>query len=115
MASNMQILYHEFADNPDVQFISITVDPHRDTYAVLQDYAKMNGVDDDRWLFLRGDLEKVVDLSENGFYLSAENLPMGHSVKFTLVDKTAAIRGYFSGTHDQEIEELKMTIKQLLN
>jgi len=115
MSGNMKILYSTFSESQDVQFISISVDPDRDTFEILQEYAQLHGVTDDRWIFLRGDINKVVDLSENGFLLAAENLPMGHSVKFALVDETASIRGYYSGTDEQEMNKLKIAIKRIIN
>jgi protein SCO1/2 len=115
MAVNMKSLYDHYSDESMVQFVSITVDPENDTYDVLQNYALAQGINDSRWIFLRNDLEKVVKLSEDGFFLSAANLPMGHSVKFVLVDSKGNIRKYYSGTDPEDTERLSRSIQSLLH
>jgi protein SCO1/2 len=115
MSAKMKILYEEFADAPQVQFISISVDPENDTAEVLNQYASDLGVQDDRWVFLReDDIEKVATLCEKGFKLAAEDLPIGHPVNFILVDENGVIRGYYDGTDDSRIDVLKKHIRQLL-
>ena len=113
MAEKMEELYQLYDHSDKVKFISITVDPERDTLETLQNYAKLHGVNDDRWLFLRAPIEDVIDLSEKGFYLPAENLPMGHSPKLVLVDHEGNIRGYYNALEQAPIELLKTHIKAL--
>ncbi len=114
MSSKMSVLYRLFQDYPDVKFVSVSVDPDTDTLPVLNEYAKGYGVTDNRWVFLRAPIEDVINLSEQGFMLAAENLPMGHSVKFALVDKTGNIRGFYSTDNDVSMNILKDNIKTLL-
>ena len=113
MADKMVELYQLYAHSDKVKFVSITVDPERDTLETLQNYAKLHGVNDDRWLFLRAPIEDVIELSEKGFFLPAENLPMGHSAKFALVDHKGNIRGYYNALEQAPIELLKTHIKTL--
>ena len=63
MSANMSRLYGAFEKADNVQFISISVDPARDTLAALQQYAANLVVDDDRWVFLWMPLDDVVSLS----------------------------------------------------
>jgi len=114
MAINMGDLYKAFGDSDKVGFLSITVDPERDTIVALQDYAEKVGVTDSRWQFIRGDMNELVDLSEKGFMVPAEGLPGGHSTKFVLLDKDAKIRGYYTGTDKASIDILKRDIATLL-
>lgn len=113
MGTHMQELYHRLKSYPDVQFLSISVDPERDSLSVLKKYAKSLGVEDHRWRFVRGSIDNVVELSENGFFLAAENLPMGHSTKFVLVDPEGNIRAYFDGLDSSEIEPLMDAVQTL--
>ena len=69
----------------------------------------------DNWFFLRGDIADIVNLSEQGFFLSAALLPMGHSTRFVLVDKDSNIRKYYEGTVESNIYELQSDIVTLLN
>ena len=114
MAREMGELYRAFEGTDDVQFVSISVDPAHDTLEVLQAYASANGVNDDRWTFLHAPIDSVVWLSEEGFLLPAENLPMGHSPRFALVDRSGMIRGYFNALEGKPMIALKEQIKQLL-
>ncbi|MEP0828448.1 MAG: SCO family protein [bacterium] len=113
MASKMSSLYKAFEGSNKVQLISISVDPERDSLPVLREYAERQGVTDNRWVFLRAPIEQVVDLSENGFMLAAEDLPGNHTTKFVLVDERGQIRGYFDGLSDASINILKGQISQL--
>jgi protein SCO1/2 len=113
MSGNMQTLYNQFEGADQVQFVSITVDPERDSLSVLQEYARDFGVNDDRWVFLWQPIEKVVWLSERGFMISARDLPMGHSSRFVLVDPEGLIRGYYDGVDDESMKKLVEDIRRL--
>ena len=113
MTPNMAKLYEAFKNAGSVQFVSVSVDPERDTLPVLADYAEEHGVDNGAWMFLRAETEEVVQLSEGTFMLAASNLPMGHSTKFVLVDEQLRIRGYFDGMNDESIAVLKEHITAL--
>lgn len=110
MAESMSELYRAFRGVNDVQFVSISVDPAFDTPEVLDLYGKRHGVTDDRWVFLNGPIEEVIRVCENGFLLPAEDLPMGHSAKFVLVDRCGRIRGYFDSDADMNPLKAKITV-----
>jgi len=73
-----------------IQFITITIDPYRDTPDVMKKYAEAFGVaDDENWFFLTGDrkeIQKIADTFQfqyrdpgNGFYI--------HSTFFYVLDE----------------------------
>ncbi len=113
MAVNMGDLYQAFGDADDIQFVSITVDPAHDTLEVLQAYAEEQQVTDDQWRFLRGPMPLVSQLLEDGFQLSAEDLPGAHSTKFVLVDRDGIIRGYYDGLDKASTKILKTHLAEL--
>ena len=113
MSGHMSDFYELYAHSDQIRFLSISVDPERDTLPVLQEYAKNHGVTDDRWLFVRGPIDKVIEISEQGFMLAAENLPMGHSTKFVLVDENKQIRRYYDAMHDPDMELIQTHIRAL--
>ena len=43
----------------DVWFVSISIDPERDTPEAMKKFARKHGVDESRWLFLTGDKQKL--------------------------------------------------------
>jgi protein SCO1/2 len=114
MGENMGELYRLYAKSPAVQYVSISVEPEYDSLSVLRDYADRMGVTDNRWKWLRGDINDVVQLSERGFLLAADQLPAGHSSKFILVDDRARIRGYYSGVDEKDVRQLERDIRRLL-
>ncbi len=107
-------LYELYKNAPNVQFISITVDPDYDTEEVLRRYAKMHGVTDSRWKFLRcPELSTIVELCEKGFLMAAEKLPGGHATKLVAIDAKGAIRAYFDYNDVNLIGSIKLALRQL--
>ena len=107
MSKNMRELYNQYKLHPNLQFISISVDPDYDNLEILNAYADANGVTDKRWKFLRGEMIDIKNLSTNGFFFMSENLPAGHSVKFVLLDSSANISQYYDGTDKASIAILR--------
>ncbi len=104
----------------EVRFVSFTVDPARDTPPVLAEYAKSHDAATGRWFFLTGDKDALYDLSIKGFKLAVDVStgtdaePITHSTRLVLVDRQGQIRGYYSGTEEQELERLAIDVKRLL-
>jgi len=114
MTSNMATLYQEFRNVMEVQFVSVTVDPFIDSESKLKEYADFVGVDDDRWQFIRSDIESTKHLKQNGFMLYAGELPQGHAIKFILIDEEGNIRKYFDGTDEASQAVLRKDITSLV-
>ena len=114
MTSNMATLYQEFRNVMEVQFVSVTVDPFIDSESKLKEYADFVGVDDDRWQFIRSDIESTMHLKQNGFMLYAGELPQGHAIKFILIDEEGNIRKYFDGTDEASQAVLRKDITSLV-
>ncbi|MBD3299538.1 MAG: redoxin domain-containing protein [candidate division Zixibacteria bacterium] len=113
MADKMGQLYQRFERHDEVQFVSVTVDPEYDSLSVLREYADAQGVNDDRWIFLRGPIEEVVELAEGGLKLPMGELPAGHSSKFVLIDSKGQIRGYYNSQDDEGPLELQHHLRAL--
>lgn len=116
MSAKMKRLYEKYEQSENVQLVSITVDPIRDTAEVLSEYGKSHGVEDDRWVFIRDDqISKVADLCENSFKLAADGFPSGHPIFLILVDDKGIIRGYYDGLDDSRLDKLIAHIDQLIS
>lgn len=123
-------LQQELAGDPDVRFVSVTLDPKRDSEAVLRDYAKIAGADAERWLFLTGDESSIHDLFEKHFKQSVGAKPgqgvkpgeefSGHSTRLSVVDKKGVIRAFYDGTRSTKLPpeeaeaEYQATLKRLI-
>jgi protein SCO1 len=120
MTFQMHQLHQKFDSSQPVRFISITVDPERDTPEVLMAYALTHHADLSRWVFLTGEKDEIFDISRKGFLLGVESEggtlrePILHSQKFVLVDREGYIRGYFDGFDDEETKELSEYIRKAL-
>ena len=114
MNAKVAELYKKYITSVKVQFISISVDPQRDSLTVLQRYAARFAVNDQRWLFLRGPQAEVQQLSEKGFMLAADGLPGLHSTKLVVVDAQGFIRGYFDSFNEASIQLLTTQVRELL-
>jgi protein SCO1 len=118
MTNNMRAVTPKIDRDEPVRFVSISVDPARDTPAVLSAYAKKNR-NDPRWTFLTGDRNTIVDLSVKGFKLAAgDPMPGGepllHSAKFAVADKQGVIRGYYEGSNAAVSDEVVRAVEALL-
>ena len=72
-SARMAALQRDFPAERGLRFVSITVDPKRDTPAVLAKYAAGYDADRDRWWFLTGDKQAIYALIQEGFRLSVED------------------------------------------
>lgn len=103
LSANMRELQKAYIKkNPDlVQFISISVDPDRDSVQALRAYADRYNADHDRWWFLTGNKDSIFDYAKNELGLVLENADVPgdfvHSQKMILLDTARNIRGYFDG------------------
>ena len=119
MTATMRRLTKKIPKEAPVRFVSISVDPIRDTPQVMRGYAAY-ARNDPRWMFLTGDRKTIVDLSVNGFKLAAgdatgsTNESVLHSVKFVIADKKGVIRDYYSATNDDAVDHVAGVINELL-
>lgn len=132
-------LQAEFATEPDLGLVSITVDPELDTPAVLARYAERYQADPERWLFLTGPKRAIYHLAADGFKLSVVDpddpkqarggLRFGphpafathgskgliiHSSRFVLVDREAKVRAYHRPDDEQSLDRLRRNLRILL-
>ena len=105
----------------DVRMASFTVDPDRDTPAVLKAYAAANGADEKRWSFLTGTQKQMWDLS-TGMKLSVgpgdlaggpAGMQVMHSSHFLLVDQAGRVRGVYDFKDAAYLKQLLADAKRL--
>jgi protein SCO1/2 len=84
---------------PKAFFIAITVDPERDTAAVLKQYAQAHSADLNRWAFLTGTPDEIDDVTRRyGIYRKKQ--PGGdvdHTFLTSLVDRSGTLRVQYLG------------------
>ncbi len=112
--SQLSALYGEFKEYSNIRFVSITVDPENDTPDVLKKYAERYGAKPNKWAFLRMPIDTVKNLSLEGFRIASLNAPLDHSKRVVLIDEEGQIRGYYDGLDTQEVDKLRIALKQML-
>ena len=118
----MAKLQEEYAAKANLQLVTVTVDPERDTPEVLARYAARHNADAKRWFFLTGQRDRIIRLIQDGFHLSVAALPSGaeptgmipHSPRFVLIDQDARIRGYYDSRELEAFVRLKNDVETLL-
>lgn len=118
VSRQLQQLQAEAFKNPDVFFLTLTLDPEHDTTPVLAEYAKKLGALDRRWLFLTGLKQPLRELISRGFLSTALDQndpgnPIVHSTKFVLVDRGGFIRGFIEGGDAAQNPKILECLRQM--
>jgi protein SCO1/2 len=114
MNRNLAELHREFTGKDEPKLVSITCDPKRDTLDVLNDHARTNQADTERWWFLRGEEKDLQQLASSLLLPYQIGVPSAHSTKFVLVDREGQIRGAYTGTDEKEVDALRRDLRALL-
>lgn len=98
------------AERTDVRFLSIAVDPERDTPARLRTYADELSATP-QWWFVTGPRAVIGTLLRDGFKLAwadggPTTAPITHSDRFVLLDRERHIRGYYHGLEAEDLSRL---------
>lgn len=123
MSAQMREIQSRLGNNPDVRFISFTVNPEVDTPPVLAKYAEKFSAGPN-WLFLTGAKQEIYTLAEKGFLLNAVDTGDGsgrledkfiHDTKFAIVDRRGTIRAYIDGTEEGAATKIAAAVQHYLS
>ena len=91
-------------NQPDVRFLSLTVDPRSDTVPVLAEYGQRFGADTNRWLLLTGEKAQLYGLIATSFLPQDADDPFNympgnfsHTERIALMDGNGHLLCYFDG------------------
>ena len=127
ITANMKDIRDTIGDSVDVQFVSITFDPHRDSPAQLAEYRASFGLDETDWQFLTGDITTIGTVMDR---LGVRHVLKGtdqefpsadvdssyiytHSNQIVLIDAQGRLRATYGGSQTppdllaQDIRKLK--------
>jgi protein SCO1/2 len=115
----MKEIFDQYQSNPNVMFLSHTIDFKYDKPSVLKKYAKKLGVDGAKWQFVYGTKEEVYHLAAHDYLVAVEEDSTArdgyiHQGWLVLIDKQKRIRGAYDGTKADQVEQLKKDIGILL-
>lgn len=119
MHRNLKTIFDKFQDNPDVMFLSHTIDFKYDTPSVLKKYAQKLGVDGSKWQFVYGSKDDVYKIAEKSYLVAVQEDGTNrdgyvHQGFLVLVDKDRRIRGAYDGTNPEQVAQLEKDIPVLL-
>ncbi len=124
MTWHMTQLQTRLAQHPswaDIRLISVSVDPDRDTPAVLRQYADRAHADARHWRFLTGAQTDIWRLIQTAFKLPVNHdtdnprMPIFHSQKFVLVDPGGQVRGYYDAVEPEGRQELLRDLDRVVS
>jgi protein SCO1/2 len=100
-----------------VQFLSITVDPERDTPDVMREYGQRFRADPAGWSFLTGTPDEIASVT-GAYGIFVRKQPTGdvdHSFLTSLVDRSGTLRVQYIGTRfdpDEMLADLRALVRE---
>lgn len=117
MTARMAELATKLKKTPQVQLVSVTVDPTHDTPEVLAAYAATIHADPAQWIFLTGELPQVASFTQQGMKQSLvfdSNGTPNHSTRLMVVDKNGMIRSYHDVNDSEALQKTLIDVGALL-
>lgn len=125
MTKEMARLQDLWPKETPVRFVSLTTDPAYDTPQILKRFATEFKADEERWNFLTGPKQAIVDLAAGGLLLTtvdkketereAANDLFIHSTIFVIVDKRGQLRASVETDNDQSLTRIREVVEELLH
>ena len=104
-------------DTSIVQFVSMSIDPERDSVPVLKEYADRFNVNPDNYWLLTGKRDSIYrfafeELKVDKFSMEPINPDFVHTSRFVLIDRDMIVRGYYDGL-DRDSTSLKQLARDI--
>ena len=98
-------------------FVAITVDPERDTPAVLKSYAQAHGATGPGWSFLTGTGPEIQDVARRYgvFARKTDRGDVDHTFLTSLIDRDGALRVQYMGVRfdpDEMLRDLRSLLRE---
>ncbi|WP_411274687.1 SCO family protein [Daejeonella sp.] len=120
MHRNMLEVYKKYNDNPNVKFLSHSIDIKYDLPSRLKSYATKLGVESGKWAFVHGSRDSIFNIAAKSYLVGAyedDADPQGlvHQGWFVLVDTKKQLRGAYDGTNEDQVKIMMGDIEKLLD
>ena len=104
-------------DTSIVQFVSMSIDPERDSVPVIKNYADRFNVNPDNYWMLTGNRDSIYrfafeELKVDKFSTEPINPDFVHTSRFVLIDRDMIVRGYYDGL-DRDSTSLKQLARDI--
>ena len=119
MHRNMLEVYKKYKENPNVKFLSHSIDIKYDLPSRLKSYASKLGVESDKWVFVHGSRDSIFNIATKNYLVAAyeDNAdPQGlvHQGWLVLVDTKKQLRGAYDGTSEEQVKQMMLDMEKLL-
>ncbi len=120
LANSMRKLQQSYSNSRDsiVQFISISVDPERDSVPELRKFADRFTSNHDSWWFVTGNKQEIYDFALQELKASIADTEVDtafiHTENFFLLDRDRVVRGWYNGFDSAKQAKLVRDIPLLL-
>ena len=128
LTNNMSKLQRSFSRGGDerkkidtsvVQFMSISVDPNRDSVPVLRDYGNKMNVASDNWWLLTGNRDSIYkfafeEMKVDSFSTEPISPDFVHTSRYILIDKKMQVRGYYNGLDSASLLKLAKDVGYIM-
>jgi len=107
MIYKMRLIQRSLNQYPNIAFVSITLNPEKDTSKALSQYVRQFNISTHKWYFLTGDKKMIYDLATNGFKLSIGLIDKTKiNPRFVLIDKKGYIQNYYISTDNKSMKTI---------
>jgi protein SCO1 len=120
LARSMKKLQDSYTNSKDsiVQFISISIDPERDSVPLLRAFANRYTHNHDSWWFVTGNKKEIYDFAINEIKANVADVgadtAFPHTENFFILDKDRVVRGWYNGFDTLKQAQLVKAIPLLM-
>lgn len=119
LARNMKRLQDSYIKNDTiVQFLSVSIDPERDSVPRLRAFADRYHANHDSWWFLTGNKKEIYDFAIGEIKANVADVnadtAFPHTENFFLLDTNRVIRGWYNGFDTVALAKLANDIPTLM-
>ena len=119
LARNIKRLQDSYIKNESiVQFLSVSIDPTRDSVARLRAFADKYNANHDTWWFVTGDKKEIYDFAIKEMKASVADVgadtAFPHTENFFLLDTNRVIRGWYNGFDTVKLAQLARDIPTIM-
>ena len=119
LSRNMKRLQDSYIKNDSiVQFLSVSIDPVRDTVARLRAYADRFNANHDSWWFVTGDKKEIYDFAIKEMKANVADVgadtAFPHTENFFLLDTNRIIRGWYNGFDTVKLAQLAKDVPTIM-
>ena len=119
LTRNMKRLQDSYKKNDNiVQFISVSVDPERDSVPKLRAYADRYNANHDSWWFVTGDKKEIYNFALKEIKASIADVNVDtafvHTENFFMLDTNRIVRGWYNGFDTLKLAQLAKDIPTVM-